>query len=133
VADPLPGLLLLWPAWLTLPTSAETPADTDPACTPTDNKTRRLPSAVCGIMPRTDVSDSHTVAPHAVSPTDTHAVPPTSPAITPCTVTHDEPVPGMLARRSELRSGIDPDRRPVAELTLKAVVSSTPLLPTAPP
>jgi hypothetical protein len=37
-----------------------------------------------------------------------------------------------LARRSELRRGIDPDRRPVVELTLKAVVSSTRLLPTAP-
>jgi hypothetical protein len=39
----------------------------------------------------------------------------------------------MLACRSELRSGIDPDRRPVAELTLKAVVSSTRRLPPAPP
>jgi hypothetical protein len=85
-------------------------------------------------MPHTDVSDSHTVAPHAVSPTDTRAVPPASPACAPCNVTRDEPVvPGTLAWRSELRSGIDPDRRPVAELTLMAVVSSTPLLPTAPP
>jgi hypothetical protein len=72
---------------------------------------------------RTDVSDSHAVAPHAVSPIDTRAVPSASPACTPCTVTHDEPVPGMLAWRSELRSGTDPDRRSEAELTLKAEVS----------
>ena len=132
--DSLPGRLLLWPAWLTLPASVEMLAVADPACSPTDTATRRLPpAAACGVMPRIDVSDSHAVAPHAVSPTDTHAVPPASPACTPCTVTHDEPEPGMLAWRSELRSGIDPDRRPVAELTLKAVVTSTRLLPTAPP
>ena len=84
-------------------------------------------------MLRTDVSDSHAVAPHAVSPIDTRAVPSASPACTPCTVTHDEPVPGMLAWRSELRSGTDPDRRSEAELTLKAEVSRTRRLPTAPP
>jgi hypothetical protein len=84
-------------------------------------------------MLRTDVSDSHDVAPHAVSPIDAHAVPWASPACTPCIVTHDAPVPGTLAWRSELRSGTDPDRRPVAEPTLKAEVSSTRLLPTARP
>ena len=131
--DPLPALLLLWPAWLTPPTSVEMLTDTDPACSPADITTRRLPPVpALGALPRTDVSDSHSVPSHAVTPTDTRTVPPPSPACTPCIVTHDEPVPGWLARLSELRRGIDPDRRPVVELTLKAVVSSTRLLPTAP-
>ena len=88
---------------------------------------------MCGVMLSTDVSDAHAVAPHAVSPIDARAVPSASPACAPCTVTRDEPVPGMLAWRSELRSGTDPDRRSEAELTLNAEVSSTRRLPTAPP
>ena len=83
-------------------------------------------------MLRTDVPDSHTVASHPVSPADTHTVPPATPACAPCTVTHDEPVPGMLVRSCELRSGIDHDSRPVAELTRKTVVSSTCRLPAGP-
>ena len=108
-------------------------ADTDPACSPTVTATRPLtPAALWGAMPRTDVPDSHTVASHPVSPTDTHAVPPDSPASAPCTASHADPVPGMLVRSTELRSGPDPDRRHVTELTLRAVVSSTCRLPTVP-
>ena len=131
--DSLPAPLRLWPAWLTLPISVDMLSDTDPACSPTVSATRMLiPSALWAALPRTEVPDSHTVASHPVSPTDAHPVPLASPVSTPCTTTHAEPVPGVLVRTSELRSGTDTDRRPVTELTLRAVVSSTRPLPTVP-
>jgi hypothetical protein len=84
-------------------------------------------------MHTTDVAVSHPVTSHAVTPTDLDTVPPPlSPVCTPCMTTLTDPVPALFVRLDELRSDISHDRRLVADVTSKPVVSSVRLLPWAP-
>jgi hypothetical protein len=78
-----------------------------PTRSPTVMTTRRVPRGPCPTMQRTDVSDSHSVPSHPVSPACSIAVKAASPRLDPCTVTDADPVPKLLPPRvklTELRS-----------------------------
>ena len=82
--------------------SKETKEDTDPDRSPAVITTRRVPPDPCPTMHLTDVSDSHSVPSHPVSPVRVIPVYVTSPRLAPCTVTDADPVPARLSRCSVL-------------------------------
>ena len=93
--DPVPAKFCLR-TMLTPPKSTDHPCVTLPPLSPAVITTRRVPRAPCPTRHRTDVSDSHSVPSHPVSPDRTIAVKPTSPMLAPCTVTDADPVPALL-------------------------------------
>ena len=83
--------------------SNEYAPDMLPLPSPAVITTRRVPRAPCPTRHRTDVSDSHSVPSHPVSPTRPSVVRAAEPRPDPCTVTDAVPEPPWLARRITLR------------------------------
>jgi hypothetical protein len=102
--DPVPALLTRR-VMLIRAVSIDQPWVTLPARSPTVMTTRLDPLAPWPIRHLTDVSDSHCVASHPVSPCLDRPVYDTSPMLAPCTVTDVDPVPARLPMRAML---IDP-------------------------
>jgi hypothetical protein len=73
-----------------------------PSRTPTLIEPRWLPRTPCSARHRTVVSDSHSVPSHAVRPTRTAPLRPSSPNPPPCTVIDNDPVPARLDRLTPL-------------------------------
>jgi hypothetical protein len=86
--------------------------------------TRRVPRAPCPVLHRTDVSDSHSVPSHPVSPDNNIAVYHTSPRLDPCTDTETDPVPAPFPRCTTLTKPRSTDH-PSLMLTSRSPADNT--------
>jgi hypothetical protein len=132
LADPVAARFVL-PATLTITASSDWLTVTVPSRVPTVDTIRRLPAAPWPVWHRTDVSASHAVSSHDVTPVRAPAVKPACPMLAPCRVTLDDPVATRFVRLMTL---IAPkSAEPAASVTLPTfmpAVSETALLPATP-
>jgi hypothetical protein len=87
---------------LTMLASCDIPALMLPCLAPALIATRRVPITPCPAWHRIDVSASHVVRSHPVSPSLVHPVYAAGPSPDPCTVTLDDPVAGRFVRLGPL-------------------------------
>jgi hypothetical protein len=128
LADPVAAMLALLVA-LTMLASCDIPALMLPCLAPALIATRRVPITSCPAWHRIDVSASHVVRSHPVSPSLVHPVYAAGPSPDPCTVTLDDPVAAPFVRRATLATSGSNDNPALTLPTRWPVVSETRWLP----
>ena len=117
---------------LSIAPSAEKPTDTLPARIPEVTTIRRLCPTPELVWLRADVSDSHVVLSHPVSPADIAGQYEARPILAPRTVTLADPVAALLARVATLSIGPSIDSISVPLPTRIPAVTSTRPVPLSP-
>ena len=114
----------------TLPalTSVDCPSVMLPTRLPAVSRLRPLPITLCPTSTRTDVSESHPVSSHPVSPSLPPLVWAASPMLAPCKVTLADPVAALFACRSTLSLLISIDMLPLTLAIFTPLVRATRLL-----
>ena len=128
LVDPLAAQLLRLDA-LAIVTSTEKPLDMLPARRPAVIDTLWLPTEECASWHRSDVSDSHVVRSHVVTPSLEIAVNVVSPKLLPWSVTLVDPLPALFLRLLTLntsRSEENPSDRLPTRIAREAITLRLP-------
>jgi hypothetical protein len=131
LADPVPARFRRV-VMLRLGSSIDHASVTLPTCSPAVSITRRVPRTPWLVRQRTDVSDHHPDASHAVSVTRIAAEYVASPKFDPCTVTLADPVPARFRRVVMLSIGVSIDHASVTVPTRSPVVNIIRRVPRTP-
>ena len=131
LADPVDAKFTRSPT-LSEAMSTENPAVELPTRSPTVDATKRLPITPSPTWHRTDVSDSHVVRSHAVSPTRRLPVYVVSPMFDPCTVTLADPVLRWFVGLITLNDATSTENASVKHPTSCTTLSDISKVPVAP-